>query len=506
MPLPSAGRWSPGFLLWLAPLCILPTLAGAACGPGERLTLLHFNDFHGQLEPYTSPEGRVGVGGIARLAATVAAVRAEDPARPAILLFGGDLLQGTLTSSLFLGVPDVALFDRMGVDAAAMGNHELDYGQDVFRRLAQEADFPILNANVHSDPVPLPVKPYVLLERPTGLKIAVLGLSTTELTTATHPRNIYGISVEEPITVARRMVPELRAGSDLMVVLSHMGIAYDRRLAQSVPGIDLIVGGHNHNLSAEPILEGNTAIVQAGERGAWLGRMDLECRDEHLTRTGYALMPIDDTSPQDLEMAAEVRRIAKEADRELGEVVGQSAVELSAWRELIRRQEAPFGDFLADLAREITQTDLALFNAGTFRSSIPAGPVTLKQIHQAFPFRNELVVGTATGAQVLAALERSASLNPMDNPGGFLQVSGVRYAIDGGRLASATIGGEPIDPARRYRVATSDFLAEGGDAYAMLVGMQDKVASGRLISDMVIDAFRNGGPVEPRMDGRIERY
>jgi 2',3'-cyclic-nucleotide 2'-phosphodiesterase (5'-nucleotidase family) len=180
-------------------------------------------------------------------------------------------------------------------------------------------------------------------------------------------------------------------------------------------------------------------------------------------------------------------------------------VELSASRELIRRQEAPFGDFLADQAREITQADLALFNGGGFRASIPEGPVTLKEIYLAFPFRNELVVGTATGAQVLAALARSASLDPMDNPGGFLQVSGVRYVIDDQRLASATIGGQPIDPGCRYRVVTSDFLAEGGDAYTMLKDIQDKVASGRLISDMVIDAFRNGGPLDPKTDGRIER-
>jgi 5'-nucleotidase / UDP-sugar diphosphatase len=131
--------------------------------------------------------------------------------------------------------------------------------------------------------------------------------------------------------------------------------------------------------------------------------------------------------------------------------------------------------------------------------------VTLKQIHQSFPFRNELVVGTLTGAQILDALGRSASLDPQDNPGGFLQVSGVRYTIDGNRLASATVGGQPIDPVRRYRVVTSDFLAEGGDGYTMLKEMQDKVQSGRLISDMAIDAFRNGGPANPKTDGRIER-
>jgi 2',3'-cyclic-nucleotide 2'-phosphodiesterase (5'-nucleotidase family) len=181
-------------------------------------------------------------------------------------------------------------------------------------------------------------------------------------------------------------------------------------------------------------------------------------------------------------------------------------VELSARREEVRRSEAVFGDWVADLARDITQADLALFNGGGFRASIPAGTVTLKHIYQAFPFRNELVVGGLSGAQILATLQRSAALDPLDNPGGFLQVSGARYTIAAdGSLADASLGGRPIDPQRVYRVVTSDFLAEGGDGYAVLQQMQDKVMTGRLISDMVIEAFRTDGTVAPRPDGRIRR-
>lgn len=503
---PSQSRW-PVFL-WpylLLVALLVPALGRAACEPGDALTLLHFNDFHGQLEPYEDPRDASERGGIARLAATVAEVRAEDPSRPVVFLFAGDLLQGTLTSSLFLGVPDLMLLGRMGVDAAVMGNHELDYGQAVFRRLSEEAAFPFLSANVASDPEPLPVLASVVIDRPGEPKVAVLGLTTPELTTATHPRNIEGISVEEPIAVARRLVPELRNKADLVVVLSHLGIADDRRLAASVPGIDLIVGGHNHNLYAQPVIVENVPIVQAGERGGWLGRMDFRCREGRLTGTDYALIPIDAASPEDPQIAEEVRRITLDAERELDKEVGFNTQELSAWRELIRREEAPFGNFVADLAREITLADVALFNGGGFRSSIPAGPVTLKAIYQAFPFRNELVLGDLTGARLLAALERSAALNPLDNPGGFLQVSGVRYRIENGRLASATIGDVPIDPARRYRIVTSDFLAAGGDGYEMLETMTEPVMTGRLISDMVIEGFRTASPVSVETDGRITR-
>ena len=494
--------------LLLMPLLVLAPLGGvrAGCTDGQGLILLHFNDFHGQLEPYTEAQTQAEVGGIARLATAVGQVRAQAGERAVLLLFGGDLLQGTVTSSLFLGIPDVALFDRLGVAAAAMGNHEIDYGQDVFRRLAGLAGFPFLSANVQSDPRPLPVRPSVILTAPGGLRVAVLGLTTPELTTATHPRNVYGLSVEEPVAAARRLVPELAAAADLVVVLSHMGIADDRRLAHEVAGIDVIVGGHNHNVYAEPVLEGGVAILQAGERGRWLGRLDLDCQGGHLTRAGYRLLSMDAAVPADPEMAAEVARIAAQADAELTQVIGRNTVELSARREDIRRVESLFGDFVADLAREITLADVALFNGGGFRATIPAGDVTLKHVYQAFPFRNELVIGDLSGAQLLAVLERSAAFDPDDNPGGFLQVSGLRYVIRGRTLDEVSVNGQPIDPERRYRVVMPDFLAEGGDGYAMLKELERRVDTGRLISDMLIEAFRAGGPAAAQLDGRIARH
>ena len=373
--LPRLSRPVAAFLLGLA----VAGPAAAACPDGGGLTLLHFNDFHGQLGPEPSDAGRGARGGIARLATAVARVRAEDPPRPVVLLFAGDLLQGTLTSSLFLGIPDITLFGRMGVDAAVMGNHELDYGQDVFRRLLQQADFPVLAANVIAQPEPFPTRSSLLIAKPGGPTLGILGLTTAELTTATHPRNAVGISVSDPEQVARERLPELRAQADLVVVLSHLGLAEDRQLAGEIPGIDLVVGGHNHFVLDEPMMVGDVPILQAGERGRWLGRLDIGCRDGRPVRTGYRLMAVDASVTPDPEIAAEVDRIVAQAEAGLSEVVGRTDVELSAARELIRRTEAVFGDYVADLAREITRADIALFNAGSFRASIPVGDVTLKQ-------------------------------------------------------------------------------------------------------------------------------
>jgi len=478
------------------------TLAG--CRSGDELTILHFNDFHGQLEPFRDLDGQAFRGGLARLAEVVARVRAEDSGRPVLLLFAGDLLQGTLTSTLFQGVPDVLMFDRMGLDAAVMGNHEFDYGLDVFRRLAGQVGFPFLAANVRVVPEPLPTPDSILLDEE-GIKVAVVGLVTPELLTATHPRNSVGVKVEDPVAVARRLVPKLRDRADLVVVLSHLGLVQDRRLADSVLGIDLIVGGHNHHVLQQPVVQSGVPILQAGERGEWLGRMDLACRNGAMHQAAYRLIPIEASLPEDSEMAREIARIVDQAEAGLGEEIGETRVDLSARRGDIRRGEAVFGDFLADLARSETGSDVAFFNAGGFRADIPRGRISLKQIYQAFPFRNELVVGRLSGKQILDVLGRSASMDLEDSPGGFLQVSGVRYEIAGRDLRSASIAGRPIDPARLYSVVVSDFLAAGGDGYAVFTAMVEPVMTGRLISDLLIQAIRKQGVIAPRLDGRIRR-
>jgi 2',3'-cyclic-nucleotide 2'-phosphodiesterase (5'-nucleotidase family) len=491
--------------LFLLPILLGATPPSAVAAEPLPLTILHFNDFHGQLEPMEDRATGRALGGVARLAGAIAAVRAEEPRRPVLVLFAGDLLQGTVTSTVFLGLPDLDMLGAAGVDAMTMGNHELDYGQDHFRRLLAQARFPVLGANVHAAPEPFALQPSVVLQPPGGPRVAVLGLVTDELTTTTHPRNAAGVAVDDPVAVARRLVPALEAEADLVVVLSHLGIAEDRRLAREVAGVDLVVGGHNHNLYATPERENGVPILQAGDRGRYLGRLDLAVAEGRAEVVAYRLIPVDATVPEDPAVAAEVRRLMAMLEKEVDVPVGTLAAELDASREVIRRGESGFGNLVADLARELTGSDLALFNGGGFRASIPAGTVRMKHVYETFPFANELVTGTLTGAQLQAALDRSAALDPADNPGGFLQVSGIRFAIRDGRAVDVTVGGAPLDPQATYRAVMPDFLAAGGDGYSMLAGMDAQVMTGRLISDMLVEAFRTRGAIAPLTDGRITR-
>ncbi|KAA6187704.1 bifunctional metallophosphatase/5'-nucleotidase [Thiohalocapsa marina] len=486
-------------LLWL--LVWLPLQAQG----GQRLTILHFNDFHGQLQPMAAAPGLPSRGGIARLASAVQAVRSQEATAPVLLLFAGDLLQGTPTSTAFLGRPDLDLFADIGVDAAVMGNHELDFGQDNFRALLAAARFPLLAANVRASPEPFATQPWVLLQPAPGLRVALLGLVTQELTSTTHPRHTRGIQALDPIHTARHWVSRLRPEADLLVVLSHLGVDGDRALARAVPGIDVIIGGHDHLRLTEPLVEAGVPILQAGARGADLGWLSLALTPHGMEILDYRLMPIDQHLPEQPVVAARVAELQQGLDAELSVVVGRLATDLDARREVIRRHETGFGNLVADLARRLTASDVALFNAGGFRASIPAGPVSLEQIYTALPFGGELVTGTLDGAQLQQALAQSAELPPQNNPGGFLQVSGVRLVIDDGQLSDLRIGDAPVEPGHRYRVVMPDFLAAGGDGYEVLSRLQDPVRTGWLVTDMLIEALRNGEPLRAATDGRIQR-
>ena len=492
-------------LLLLASLTIGPAIGPARAGEGLALTILHFNDFHGQLDPVSDPTTGRRLGGIARLAGLVGAIRAEDPARPVLLLFAGDLLQGSVTSTVFLGLPDIGFLTAMGVDAAVMGNHELDYGQADFRNLIAAAGFPVLGANVKAEPIPFPLLPAVVLAPPGGPRVGVLGLVTDELTTTTHPRNTDGVRVVAPALTAAGWVPWLRARADLVVVLSHLGLAADRQLARDVDGIDLIIGGHTHRLLDAPEMEDGVPILQAGERGEHLGRLDLLVTDGVVQIQDYRLLAVDDGVPEDAAMAAEVAALDARLAEEIEVVVGRNATTLDADRTVVRRIESNFGDWVGDLARALTGADVALFNGGSFRASIAAGEVRIRDVYQAFPFGNELVTAEVSGAVLQQALDRSASLDPEDNPGAFLQVSGMRLAIADGKATSIQIGGRPLDPAASYRLVMPDFLAAGGDGYGMLKDLPDANATGLLILDMVLDAFRGQDLVAIATDGRLVR-
>jgi len=483
-------------------LFIVIMLAAFAAFAGEGdFTILHFNDLHSHLDPFSPHGSDAEVGGAARLASAVNAVRDENAAAgiPTYLLMAGDAITGTTYSIATHGEATFAVLNAMGVYAMVLGNHEFDYGQNNMAKLIDMADFPVLCANVISEgthPMP-PVVPYITFgEDP---RLLLIGLTTEETKVTTHPKNVTGLTFENPAEVAKEIIANAGGEADVIIGLTHLGLYADRKLAEGVPDFDLIVGGHSHTEIDTPEYMGDTAIVQAYQYGEYLGRVDCRFDDGKFEVVKYELIPITAELPDDPAVAGVVAEYQKDLEAEFKKVVATTTVELSY--EAGRSAETNFGDLLADVMKEVSGADAAITNGGGMRANIPAGEVTVGDILTALPFGNTVVTLEISGAVLREALDHSA--RDEFGGGGFLQVSGLSYTVVPAKGAEdVSVGGAPLDAGKTYKIATNDFMAAGGDGYAMFAELKP-YDTGIVLYETVVSALADGRELPTEPAGRI---
>jgi len=485
----------------LAGISLLFCLLGPALAAAETLTILHVNDFHGALQPTRAGADLPEEGGAARLAALVTTERTPTT----LFLAAGDLMQGTNLSNLFAGRPVIEAFNLMGLDASAVGNHEFDNGQPALSERAAEARFLFLAANIAGGGSWRPA----VIRKVGSLRVALFGLTTAETPLATHPRNVKGLVFNDPVATARRLVAELRPQADLIVALTHLGVEEDEKLAVAVPGIDVIVGGHTHTKIEQPEVIGGTLVLQAYERGVFLGRLDLEVSLGKIIAHRYRLLPVTAAAGEDPAVATLVAGYLQKLGDKMNEPVGTALADLDGGKDAMRTGETALGDLVADVMREAAGADVALINGGTIRAGIPAGPVTVGAIYNVLPFDNWLISFAITGKELRESLETGVSRVEVRD-GGFPQVSGMSYTFDpkapaGSRITAVSVGGAPLEDSRRYVLATHDFLAAGGNGYTVFAG-HDPVYndSGRSLRVVLEAWWRRRGSVSYAVDGRVE--
>jgi 2',3'-cyclic-nucleotide 2'-phosphodiesterase (5'-nucleotidase family) len=491
--------------------------AGLSEGPLVHLTVLATNDLHGALESKTYPWSQAGrpVGGAATLAAFIERERAANPAGT-LLLDGGDLMQGTAISNLTRGESAIAYFNAAGYDAAAIGNHEFDWGIDVLEQRMAQARFPLLSANIvrKADGArPVWAVPTATLRRK-GLTIGIVGLTTRSTPTTTLPAQVADLRFTDLAQAVRTEAARLEgAGADLVVVLAHAGGTFDPAshtfsgeivdaMRRMPPSVGLVVSGHTHTL-----LEGRVAgipLVQARSRGTALAVVQLwvdplERRvvcSESRVETTYG-----DLVQPDSAMAALVARYDATIDPIAQRVVAQAAHRLTA----DRRRESVLGDLVADAQRAATGTQIALTNSGGIRAEIDAGPIRWSEALEAQPFENPLHRLRITGRTLREALE-----NGVRGDYGLVQVSGVRFTVDprapaGRRVSDLRLeDGGPIRPDSTYTVTVNNFMSQGGDGYTMLENAAANEDTGIIDLDAFIHHLESlPQPIRYPLQGRI---
>lgn len=469
------------------------------------LKILHINDFHGRLLPYIvrSISENIPVSGGAYLGYLINEERAKNP-EGTLLLSAGDMFQGTPISNIFKGEPVIKMMNYLKFDAMTIGNHEFDWGQELLQSWIKDSNFPYLAANILKDGKYLPnVYPYTIIERK-GLKIAIIGVTTTETAYIVKPDYVKDLTFVEPEKVLPSIIDEVREkGANLIIVLSHLGYDMDKKLAENVKGIDIIVGGHSHTVVTQPTIVRGTLIVQAGYNGIYLGVLDLKVQPETGLILGFSKENILKTvfaGPEnkfDKEIAQIVEKYNAQLKEEFSKVVGETLV------DLVRNynEESNVGNVICDAMLEASKAQIAFQNSGGIRVDIPKGKITMEQVYSLLPFDNVLVEMDLKGKDILDLLEQSATLEK-----GILQVAGIKVKYDmrkpvGSRVIEVLVNGEPLDLEKTYRIVTNDFLAAGGDKFTAFTKGKN-VTYGDMLRDVFAEYLKKHSPIEPKVEGR----
>ncbi|MEO7714228.1 MAG: 5'-nucleotidase C-terminal domain-containing protein, partial [Gemmatimonadaceae bacterium] len=460
-----------------------------ATRPVPRLRVIATNDFHGALEPRADATGRLR-GGAAHLAAAIARERAdcESPACETLLLDGGDQFQGTPASNLAFGRPVVELFNAMGYAAAAVGNHEFDWGQDTLRARMREAKYALLAANVrYADGRDVPwIRDDTLITRG-ALKIGVVGVATRLTPTTTRASNVADLRFIDPVPVVDSLARRLRArGADYVVVVAHEGAFCDRDGVTNCRGeivefanrlrepVDAIVSGHTHSLVSTVV--NGIPIVQSRSSGTAFGVVDLG-PDGSRPRVRDVL---PETMAADPAIAALVRRavarVAPLVDRRVATIAD----------DLVRDgDQYALGNLIADAMRAAGRGDVAVMNNGGIRSTLRRGVATYGALFEVQPFANTLYRLTVSGAALRTYIERLVArrLN--------VHVSGIVVSYDstaaaGGRVRRIRLAnGIDLRANGEYTLVLNDFLATGGDG----LGLSSAARRTEVLPVVDLDAF-----------------
>jgi len=464
--------------------------------------LLHTNDLHSRLEQY------------AKISAHIAEARSRYGADRVLALDAGDHMDRMRKETEGTGGRvNIDLLNAAAVDAVTLGNNEgLSWTMDALDELyGAHARFPVVCANMvrlSDGSRPSWMKPSVIVEKG-GIAFGITGA-----TAAFHEfYRELGWRMFDPIEAIAEQVRALRSAADIVVVLSHLGLPLDKRLAEEVDGIDLILGGHTHHLLEEPLVIGKTILLATGKFGDRLGRVEIERRADGGFEFRASVVPMDESAEWP-EAAGVIARGLTEAEAALSCVEAELAAPLEAFDD----RESPLPNLLAAALRRHTGAEIGLVNAGQLLGGLAAGGVTTGRLHAICPSPINPCRMTLAGRHIRQALEEALLAEWIERPIrgygfrgerlGTLAVDGLRilYNPDGppfGKLREGTAGGEPLRDDRPYTVGTIDMFTFGIGYESLKLGTDIRLYLPEFIRDILAAALSDAASVS---DARRRRW
>ncbi|EDC2213498.1 TPA: bifunctional UDP-sugar hydrolase/5'-nucleotidase UshA [Salmonella enterica] len=505
-----------------------------------KITILHTNDHHGHF--WRSEYGEYGLAAQKTLVDSIRKEVAQEGGS-VLLLSGGDINTGVPESDLQDAEPDFRGMNLIGYDAMAVGNHEFDNPLTVLRQQEKWAKFPFLSANIYQKSTGERLfKPWAIFTRQ-DIKIAVIGLTTDDTAKIGNPEYFTDIEFRKPAEEEKVVIQELNMNEkpDVIIATTHMG-HYDNgdhgsnapgdvEMARSLPAgsLAMIVGGHSQDpvcMASEnkkqvnyvpgtpcaPDKQNGIWIVQAHEWGKYVGRADFEFRNGEMKMVNYQLIPVNlkkkvtwdngkservlytpeiAENPQMLSLLTPFQNKGKaQLEVKIGSVNGL----LEGDRSKVRFVQTNMGRVI--LAAQIARTgaDFGVMSGGGIRDSIEAGDITYKSVLKVQPFGNIVVYADMSGKEVVDYLTAVAQMKP--DSGAYPQFANVSFVAKEGKLTDLKIKGEPVDPAKTYRMATLSFNATGGDGYPRIDNKPGYVNTGFIDAEVLKEFIQQNSPLD----------
>lgn len=472
----------------------------------RRLTLLQQNDTHAHVEPHVELGWRRGepyvwrAGGYAHIRAMADAVRREV-GEAFLHVDSGDAIHGTGPAQWTAGAAIVAPLNAVGVEVMAPGNWEFGFGPEVLRTRRGELRFPMLACNVRRADTGEDEFARADVRDAGGVRVALVGL-TSPVVTRTMPQPFgAGLRFAEAHTVLPEVIARVRDSErpDVVVLVSHYGFAQEVAIARETEGIDVILGGHTHDVLREPVTVGRTVITQSGAHGSWLTRLDLDVDRSGVCGVRHALIPVDASGSADPDVQRVVEESLAPYRERMDEIVGETRVLLHRGTAL----EAPMDDLVTAAYVAVTGADAALSHGWRYGVPVPPGPISAGDLWQMIPTNPELYTVRLTGRQITRMLERSLDRtfagDPLRQGGGYvLRLAGMHAVVRlnnpvGARVQQLEIAGERVAPEREYVVVAAGEQSAPRDVPREMTGVR--------AIDAITDYLRRAGPFA----GRAER-
>ncbi len=508
---------------------IMLFLVNSLIAQNTQITILHTGDSHSHLDAFGPKDvsGSGTIGGIGKAATIIGTIKATE--QNVLFVHSGDFSVGDFFYNKYYGVPELQILKQLGCDALTVGNHEFDLGPttlySVFQESFQGGSFPVLSANLDMSGYPELgnyVSPYVIKDV-SGVKVGIFGMTIPSPLSNPSP-----VVIQENIPeITYATVTAMQsAGADVVVMLSHLGWSIDSSIAAGIPGINIIVGGHDHYVFNSPKHVNNPAgyqtyVLEAGENYEYVGKLDFTYSNGAVTFGSYTLIHADANVPSYPEVQGVVDYLKQGIVETYGDVYGAS---FGTAKDDINRvpvssnprfKDSPVGNLITDAYRYKTKTETAITANGLISQKIYKGAINGSDIFHSAAYGYDVNTGLGfnllkmdiSGMELIKGLEVGLSqLGITDDY--FLQVSGISFRYNplndvGSRiiLSSLRVSLQPVNPARNYSLTVNEGL------YGILlqcgVMVENVTPAGLSEYAAVRDYISSLGTVKYTTEGRI---